>query len=82
MREYPILYSDVSCYYRKKKLSSGLRQVLNNPACSDMRTRDLCFRAKKTTKQNNSINFHLKITMFYGREKLNYWPGSINLLKI
>ena len=33
---------------------------------------------KKT--QNNIIHFHLKIVMFYSREKLNYWPGSINLM--
>ena len=37
---------------------------------------------KKTQKkkQNNIIHFHLKIAMFYSREKLNYWPGSINLM--
>ena len=31
-------------------------------------------------KNNNIIHFHLKITMFYSREKMNYWPGSINLM--
>ena len=31
-------------------------------------------------KKNNIIHFHLKITMFYSREKMKYWPGSINLM--
>ena len=26
------------------------------------------------------LHFHLKMTMFYSREKLNYLPGSINLM--
>ena len=35
---------------------------------------------KKTHTHNKIIHFHLKITMFYRREKLNYWSGSINLM--
>ena len=35
---------------------------------------------KKKKQQNNIIHFHLKIAMFYSREKLNYWPGCINLM--
>ena len=39
------------------------------------------FRAKRNKKTHNKIiHFHLKITMFYSREKMNYWPGSINLM--
>ena len=35
---------------------------------------------KKNKQKNNNIYFHLKITKFYSREKLNYWPGSITLM--
>ena len=35
---------------------------------------------KNKQQQNNIIHFYLKIAMFYSREKLNYWPGSINLM--
>ena len=45
------------------------------------------FKSKKKKKKkknrhthNKIIHFHLKITMFYSREKMNYWPGSINLM--
>ena len=31
-------------------------------------------------KKKKKKHFHLKITMFYSREKLGYWPGSINLM--
>ena len=37
-------------------------------------------KKKKTKKKNNIIHFHLKIAMFYNREKLNFWPGRINLM--
>ena len=30
---------------------------------------------KKKTHTQQNHTFHLKITMFYSREKLNYWPG-------
>ena len=30
-------------------------------------------------QKTNIIHFHLKIAMFYSREKMNYWPVSINL---
>ena len=35
---------------------------------------------KQQQQKNNIIHFYLKIAMFYSREKLNYWPGSINLM--
>ena len=35
---------------------------------------------KNKQNQNNIIHFHLTIAMFYSHEKLNYWPGSINLI--
>ena len=38
------------------------------------------FMFKLEQKKNNIIHFHLKITMFYSREKMNYWPGSKNLM--
>ena len=34
----------------------------------------------KLEQKKNIIHFDLKITMFYSREKMNYWPGSINLI--
>ena len=37
-------------------------------------------RSMFKSKKKKIIHFHLKITMFYSREKLNYWPGSINLM--
>ena len=38
------------------------------------------FKSKKKKKKKKNIHFHLKIVMFYSREKLNYWPGSIDLM--
>ena len=38
------------------------------------------FQSKQKHTHNKIIHFHLKITMFYSREKLNYLPGSINLM--
>ena len=81
MREYPILCCDVSCYYSKKKfLRDSDRSYTTQPV-------QICELAiygleqqKKQQQQNNIIHFYLKIAMFYSREKLNYWPGSINLM--
>ena len=37
---------------------------------------------KKNKIKQCHVQFHLKITMFYSREKLNYWPGVSSILKI
>ena len=81
MHEYPILCCDVSCYYSKKNvLRDSDRSYTNQPV-------QICELAIYVLEQKNNkkppnkiIHFHLKITMFYSREKLNYWPGSINLV--
>ena len=79
MHEYPILYCDVSYYYSKKNvLRDSDRSYTTQPV-------QICELAiyvleQKTKTHNKIIHFHLKITMFYSREKLNYWPGSINLM--
>ena len=40
----------------------------------------ICELAIYVFREKKFIHFHLKITMFYSRVKLNYWPGSINLM--
>ena len=80
MHEYPILCCDVSCYYSKKNfLRDSDRSYTNQPVQICELAIYVQVRAKKQ-QQNNIIHFHLKITMFYSREKMNYWPGSINIL--
>ena len=77
MREYPFLCWNVSCYYSKKNfLLDSDRSYTNQPVQICELAIYVQVRAKK---KNNIIHFHLKITMFYSREKMNYWPGSINL---
>ena len=78
MHEYPNLCCDVSCFYSKKNvLRDSDRSYTTQPV-------QICelviyvLEPKKNTPKNHT--FHLKITMFYSREKLNYWPGSINLM--
>ena len=79
MHEYPILCCDVSCYYSKKNvLWDSDRSYTSQPV-------QICELAIYVLEQiknphNKIIHFHLKITKFYSREKLNYWPGSINLM--
>ena len=79
MHEYPILCCDVSCYYSKKNvLWYSDRSYTTQPV-------QICKLAiyvleQKKKKHNKIIHFLLKIAMFYSREKLNYWPGSINLM--
>ena len=82
MREYPILCCDVSCYYSKKKF---LRDSDRSQTTQPVQIRELAIyvleqKKKKEQKKTNNIHFHLKIVMFYSREKLNYWPGSKNLM--
>ena len=43
-------------------------------------SRSMFWSKKKKKNHNKIIYFHLKITKFYSREKLNYWPGSITLM--
>ena len=76
MREYPILYCDVSCYYSKKNF---LRDSDRSYTTQPVQICELAIYVLEQKKTNN-IHFHLKITMFYSREKLNYWPGSLNLM--
>ena len=79
MREYPILCCDVFCYYNKKNfLRDSDRSYTTQPV--QLCELTIYVLEQNTPKQNNIIHFHLKITMFYSREKLNYWPGSINLM--
>ena len=76
MHEYPILCCDVSCYYSKKNvLWDSDRSNTTQPV-------QICELAIYVLEQKKKkiIHFHLKITMFYSRENLNYWPGSINLM--
>ena len=79
MHEYPIVCCDVSCYYSKKNvLRDSDRSYTTQPV-------QICELAiyvleQKRKTHNKIIHFHLKITMFHSREKLNYWPGSINLM--
>ena len=78
MHEYPILCCDVSCYYSKNDfLRDSDRSYTTQPV-------QICELAiyvlEKKKTHNKIIRFHLKITMFYSREKLNYWPRSINLM--
>ena len=78
MREYLILCCDVSCYYSKNNF---LRDSDRSYTTQLVQICELAiYVLEQKTKQNNIIHFHLKITMFYSREKLNYWPGSINLM--
>ena len=85
MREYPILCCDVSCYYSKKNfLWDSDRSYTNQPVQICELAIYVQVRAKKT---NNFIHFHLKITMFYSREKsellaLEYKPYASSILKI
>ena len=66
MHEYPILCCDVSCYYSKKNvLRDSDRFYTTQPV-------HICELAIYVLEQKN--------TMFYSREKLNYWPGRINLM--
>ena len=80
MHEYTILCCDVSCYYSKKNF---LRDSDRSYTTQPLQICELVIyvlEQKKNTTHNKIIHFHLKITMFYSREKLNYWPGSINLM--
>ena len=81
MHEYPILCCDVSCYSSKKNV---LRDSDKSYTTQPVQICELAIyvleQKKKKTNNNKIIHFLLKITMFYSREKLNYWPGSINLM--
>ena len=79
MREYPILCCDVSCYYSKKKiLRDSDRSFTTQPvqicelAIYVLEQKKKKKQKKNKQKKNNIIHFHLKIAMFYSREKLNY----------
>ena len=88
MREYTILCCEVSCYYSKKKFPRDSdRSYTTQPVqiCELAiyvleQKQNKTKKEKKKKKKNNIIHFHLKIDMCYSREKLNYWPGSINLM--
>ena len=79
MHEYPILCCNVSCYYSKKNV---LRDSDRSYTTQPVQICELAIYVLEQKKKilNKIIHFHLKITMFYSREKLNYWPGSINLM--
>ena len=78
MHEYPILCCDVSCYYSKKNV---LRDSDRSYTTQSVQICELAIYVLEQKKKHNKIiHFHLKITMFYSRGKLNCWPGSINLM--
>ena len=74
MHEYPILCCDVpATTARKNVLRDSDRSYTTQPV-------QICELAiyvleQKKHTHNKIIHLQLKITMFYSREKLNYWPG-------
>ena len=82
MHEYPFLCCDVSCYYSKKNVLRDSDRSYTTQPVQICELAIYVLEQKTTTKNTHKkmIHFHLKITMLYNREKLNYWSGSINLM--
>ena len=72
MHEYPC----VLLLQQKNVLRDSDRSYTTQP----VQICELAIYVLEKKKHDKIIHFHLKITMFYSREKLNYWPGNINLM--
>ena len=65
----------VSCYY-----SNFLRDSDRSYTTQPVQICELAIFFLEQKNTHKIIHFHLKITMFYSPEKLNFWPGSINVM--
>ena len=79
MHEYPIFVVTFPAT-RARKTFFGTPTGPTQPSLFRYVNSRSMFLRKNKKKHNKIIHFHLKITMFYSRENLNYWPGSINLM--
>ena len=78
MHEYPILCCDGSCNYSKKNVHRDSDRSYTTHPVQICELAIYVLEQKKNTQQNHTFsfeNYHVLQQL-----KLNYWPGSINLM--